>query len=188
MVSVFQPLEENSAGKALKVTTSVQEWCGHVFMQTNRRGGALKTEVRSYFEKEEGGNFEEKSAVFLEDEVWTSLRIDPWSLPVGEVKMVPGSLATRFSHKDPVATTAEARWLPDQKKDTVIYAITYPETGRTLAIEIQKKLPYSIQGWQESNGQTLLSSGELKNQESNLDYWNYNRGEKGKQLRSKLGF
>ena len=188
MVSVFQPLQEGSAGTALKVTTSAQDWCGHGFMQTDRRAGTLKTEVRSYFEKEDGGTFEEKGAVLLEDEVWTSLRIDPWGLPVGEVKMVPGSLSTRLSHQEPVAATAQTRWLAGSEKDTVIYEISYPESGRKLAIEIQKKLPYSIQAWQESKGQLSLSSGKLKDQVSNSDYWNYGSEKKGKKLRSKLGF
>ncbi|MDB4265515.1 septum formation inhibitor Maf, partial [bacterium] len=188
MVSVFQPLEEKSVGKALKVTTSVQEWCGSVFMQTNRREGVLRTELKSYFEKEEGGVFEEKSSVMLEDEVWTSLRVDPTALPVGEVKMVPGSLHLRLTHAAPVAATATTRWLAGQKEDTAIYEITYPGSGRTLAIEIQKTLPYSIQGWKESNKRGLLSSGVLKNQERNVDYWNYSGESKGKKLRSKLGF
>ena len=188
MVSVFQPLEEGTAGKALKVTSSVQEWCGHTFTQSNRRKGVISTEVKSYFEKEDAQIFEEKRAVYLEDEIWTALRLDPLGLPVGEVKMVPGALFSCLSHHEPVAEEAQTRWVAGKDGKTVIYEITYPQSGRVLAIEIQKKLPYTIQSWKESKGQTLLSSGQLKEQLSNIDYWNYTSENKGKKLRSKLGF
>jgi len=69
MTSVFHPLGEQTDSKALKVTTSIQDWCGHVFMQTNRRNGSMKTEIKSYFEQEEGGEFTENAEIFLEDEV-----------------------------------------------------------------------------------------------------------------------
>ena len=187
MVSVFQPLEENSAGKALKVTTSVQDWCGHVFMQSNRRDGVTKTELNSYFESEEGGSFQVKASVLLEDEIWTALRLNPLGLPVGEVQLVPGSLNLRFSHREPRAEPAKTRWLEGKPGKTVIYEITYPQSGRTLAIEIQKKLPYAIEGWHESSGQTLISSGKLVAREANLDYWNYNETSRGNQMRKKLG-
>jgi hypothetical protein len=188
MISVFQPLEKGSAGEVLKVTTSIQEWCGHVFMQSNRRQDSVKTEVKSYFEKEDNRTFEERGTVFLEDEVWTALRVDPFGLPVGQVRMVPGTLFTRFTHQEPVAESAQTRWLAAKGGQTVTYEITYPQSGRTLAIEIQKKLPYSIQSWTESRGQVLLSSGLLKKQLNNVDYWNYNDRKNGKKLRSKLGF
>ena len=188
MVSVFQPLAEGSAGEALKVTTSVQEWCGHAFMQADRREGKIKTEIKSYFEKEDGGAFEEKDPVYLEDEIWTALRIDPLGLPVGKVKMIPSGLSSRLSHRDPVSKLANIRWVNGEDKGTVVYEISYPKSGRTLAIEIQKKVPYAIQAWRESDTQGLLSSGQLKDRESNLDYWNYSSQAKGKKLRSKLGF
>lgn len=187
MVSVFQPLEKGSSGKALKVTTSVQEWCGHVFVQTNRRGEKSRTEVRSYFEKEEGGVFEQSASVLLEDEIWTALRVDPLGLPVGEVKVMPSSLWLRFSHRDPVAEPARTRWLVGKGGKTVIYEISYLQTGRVMAIEIQKQLPYGIQSWREWDRSGLLSSGALAARESNIDYWNYSDDSKGKKLRSKLG-
>ena len=188
MVSVFQPLEKNSAGEALKVTTSVQEWCGHVFVQMNRRDGVLNTEVRSYFETEEGGKFEERKPVLLEDEIWTALRVDPFGLPVGSVSMIPGSLYLRLSHGVPKPVLAEARWVNGKDEMSAVYEVSYTESGRVLAIEIEKKLPYVILGWHESSGKQLLSSGKLLNRENNIDYWNYADGQKGKRMRAKLGF
>lgn len=187
LVSVFQPLEKGSTGKALKVTTSVQEWCGHVFMQTNRRDGTLKTEVNSYFEREEGTSFSSPASVFLEDEIWTGLRVAPSALPVGDIKMVPGSLWLRFSHQEPKPQAAKAVWKKGSRADTLIYEISYLKTQRVLAIEIQREVPFGIESWKESSSKGLLSEGKLTHREVNVDYWNYSQEAEGKRLRSKIG-
>ena len=36
MTSVFTPIDANSDARAIKITTSSQEWCGHTFTQLNR--------------------------------------------------------------------------------------------------------------------------------------------------------
>jgi len=146
MTSVFHPLGEQTDSKALKVTTSIQDWCGHVFMQTNRRNGSMKTEIKSYFEQEEGGEFTENAA----------------------------SLA------------AEAKWLKGDNDKTITYQISYPDSGRKLAIEIQTSSPYAIESWKESDANGVLSSGELKKRLTNIDYWNYSSEQKGAKLRKQL--
>ncbi len=186
MMSAFQPLEANSAGKALKTTTSSQEWCGHVFIQTNRRNGKLRTEMKSYFEKEDGSSFQADATTFLEDEIWAALRVDPKGLLVGSFQMIPGHLHSYFYNQEPRAVEVNGRWLAGKKEKTFIYEITYSKSGRTLAIEIQKELPYAIQSWVERSGtQELLSEGTLIARENNFDYWNYGGEAKGKKLRKK---
>ncbi|MDP1340568.1 hypothetical protein, partial [Klebsiella variicola] len=49
MSSVFFPLEEIS--HALKISTSVQEWCGHTYTQLNNRN-KFEIKSHSYFEGE----------------------------------------------------------------------------------------------------------------------------------------
>ena len=186
MVSVFQPFEKESTGQALKVSTSIQEWCGHSFQQTNRRDGSTKTEVKSYYEKEDNTSYVEKASILLEDEVWTALRLNPKGLPVGKIQMIRGSLASRLSHQEPISEAVQASWLPGKSSTTLIYEITYQKSGRTLAIEIQKDLPYGIQGWKEHDSEGLISEGTLVKRESNVDYWNYNGKSKGKKLRKRL--
>lgn len=187
LMSVFHPLVDKADNKALKVTTSVQEWCGHVYMQANRRDGVTKTEVRSYFENEEGNSYEEKSSVLLEDEVWTMLRINPGQLPVGQTEMIQGSLASRFGHFKPIAAPVVTQWRAGGSKDSLVYEIFYKKSGRKLAIEISNGSPYSILGWSEEGEKGLLSSGKLKKRIENVDYWNYNDEKSGKKLRKKLG-
>jgi len=186
MVSVFQPFETESAGEALKVTTSVQEWCGHVFMQTNRRNGALTTMVNSYFEKEEGSEFVETGKVWLEDEVWTGLRLDPKGLEVGEILMVPGSLFTRFAHIEPTAQKAVAQWVKSEKGENLIYQIDYPDSGRVLAIEIEKNAPYYIQGWSEGLRGQKMTTARLTHRRENAEYWSENSAG-DERLRKELG-
>ena len=44
MQSVFKPLDGSSA---LKTTTTIQDWCGHVFQQYNRKENGYKLSSRS---------------------------------------------------------------------------------------------------------------------------------------------
>jgi hypothetical protein len=50
MTSVFSPVAAQNG--PYKVTTSVQEWCGHVFMQLNRRDSGYSGVYYSYFQAE----------------------------------------------------------------------------------------------------------------------------------------
>ncbi len=47
-----------------------------------------------------------------EDELWTTICLDPWSLPAGEVKLVPGTMFLRLSHRPWKAERATARLEP----------------------------------------------------------------------------
>ena len=49
MGSIFTPVDGSGT---LKVSTSVQEWCGHVYSQLNRADSGFRIEQRSYFESE----------------------------------------------------------------------------------------------------------------------------------------
>ncbi len=187
LMSVFHPLENKVGTRALKVTTSIQEWCGHVFMQTNRRDGVTTTDVQSYFEKEEGERFQAAGAILLEDEVWTMLRLNPSALPVGKTEMVLGNLAARFGHLKQVTAPVVTEWKKGSGSESIIYEIFYTKSGRRLAIEISDSVPYSILGWSEMGKKGILSSAKLKRRLENVDYWNYKDDKKGRELRKKLG-
>ena len=47
----------------------------------------------SYFEKE-GDKVVNIPSVHLEDDIWTRIRIDPKTLPLGGIEMIPGSFFT----------------------------------------------------------------------------------------------
>jgi len=135
LTSVFLPLENKEGNQALKVTTSVQEWCGHTYMNTNRKNGSIQTELSSYFENEEGETFKTKSSVLLEDEIWTMIRLQPEQLPTGKVEMLAGNLTARLSHRKQKVHTAQASWQKGSSDENQVYQIQYSDSGRTLAIE-----------------------------------------------------
>ncbi|MCR4289919.1 MAG: hypothetical protein NUV86_06635, partial [Candidatus Scalindua sp.] len=86
MKSVFTPIpsEKQPFSKTLKVSTTRQDWCGHVYLQYNLEGDHYKVKQYSYFEKE-GDKTVTIPSVHLEDEIWTRIRIAPETLPLGEI-------------------------------------------------------------------------------------------------------
>jgi len=179
MTSVFSPLDLKAFPHALKVSTSVQEWCGHVYTQINLRDGHFDVEAHSYFEKEGDERFT-LDPVFVEDEIWTRIRISPSSLPTGAVKMIPGTLSARLRHKKLAAESVKASLVElDSKEGTrVCYKLEYE--GRSLTINFKKNFPYEIVSWEETyldgfgSKAQLLTTKAVKTHSLNIDYWTKN--------------
>jgi len=140
MQSTFYPVSNNK--HALKVSSSMQEWCGHVYAQLNNRE-QFKIMSHSYFEGEADQNFKLNKAI-LENELWTKLRINPKSLPTGDLKMIPSFEYSRLKHKTIKAYEASATLTGS------IYSINYPELNRTLSISFNPEFPFDILGWEET--------------------------------------
>ena len=81
--SVFTPIDRITFPKSLKVQASSQEWCGTIYTQFNNvYKHDYKAEQRSYFEKEGDISTRIKRS-FLEDEIFTVLRMNPELLKKG---------------------------------------------------------------------------------------------------------
>lgn len=175
MTSVFTPVEVFAQPRTLKVSTTVQEWCGHVFMQLNLKGKSYNVEERSYFEREGDRNFALDTAM-LEDELWTRIRIAPQTLPLGAVKLIPGTLASRLRHKPLAVADAKAELHPvsDSTGDNLRrYTITYGAGERVLAIDFRSEFPHQIVGWTERYddfGKPLTTTARLTHTLM-TDYW-----------------
>ena len=143
MQSTFLPLQGNS--HALKITASIQEWCGQVFMQLNNRDG-FEVVSHSYFQ-EEGDEALTLRKTYLENEVWTQLRVDPNTLPVGELEMIPAMEFIRFAHIEIKAYKAKAEFFQDGKWS--VYQMSYPDLQRELRIWYEPHFPYGIEKWEE---------------------------------------
>lgn len=173
MQSTFYPVSNNK--HAIKVSSSIQEWCGHVYMQLNNKE-QFEIMSHSYFESEADQNFKLEKAI-LENELWTQLRIDPKSLPTGDLQIIPSLEFTRLKHAPVKAYKASA------KLSNHSYSINYPELERTLTISFNPNFPHDILGWEEtfksgfgSNAKTLTTKAtKLKTIKS--AYW----GKKSKQ-------
>lgn len=172
MQSTFYPVSNNQ--HALKISSSIQEWCGQVYAQLNTKE---KFEVlsHSYFEGEADQVYKLDKTT-LENELWTMLRIDPATMPLGTMSIVPSFEYCRLFHKEIKAYTANAKL--EQQGDLTTYTLSYPELDRSLAITFETKFPYQIESWTEryslndTTNELMTSAKRLKTITS--DYWSKN--------------
>ena len=182
MQSTFYPVSNNK--HALKVSASIQEWCGHVYAQLNNRDD-FEIMSHSYFQSEADQNLT-LDKVITENQIWTQLRINPKSLPTGNINVLPSLEFLRLKHVKFKALKANA------KLDNETYSIYYPNLDRTLTINFTETFPYDITGWEETYpdgyGQNakMLTTKATKIKTIKSAYWgkNYNTDEV---LRETLG-
>jgi hypothetical protein len=179
MQSVFTPVSINEFPHSLKTSMSGQEWCGQVFQQLNLRDNAYEISQYSYFQSE--GDLKKKiDCVFLEDEIWTRLRIQPKSLPIGSFPMIPGSFYTRLMHEpvEPVMVTAKNEKISEK---TSAYVVEHSEKERVLRIIYESTFPYRIIEWEEefvhSPGGKRFTTTAKANKVLKLPYWQKNTNE-----------
>lgn len=190
MSSTFTPINTERYPHSLKVTASTQEWCGQVYAQMNIREDFYKILSLSYFEKEVSDIFELNTA-FLEDEVWTRIRIDPTTLPLGTLQMIPSLLTARLLHQKLKVETVEAE-LSEYNDDLLSYTLDYIESKRKLSINFKKYFPYEIVSWEETyksgwgDKARMLTTKAVKTHSIMTDYWNKNSNA-DLPLRKKLG-
>jgi len=174
MQSTFYPVADNR--HAVKVSSSMQEWCGHVYAQLNNR---KKFEItsHSYFQNEADANFSIDKAI-LENELWAKIRIDPKQLPTGDLSIIPSFEYMRLRHKEIKAYSAKASLKSNNKNN--IYTIQYPKLNRTLRITFSSTFPYQIESWTETfksgfglNAKELVTKA-TKIKQLKLDYWDKN--------------
>ena len=175
MSSTFSSIDTLQNGRALKLTSTSQEWCGHTVSQLNRRDLTWNISQFSYFERE-GDTTLSLGKYWLEDGIWNQIRINPDMLPLPELKKLPSSMFLRLSHSELKAYQVEI----DKKIDgkMTIYSVRYPEMNRILKISFTTEFPYTIESWEEtyqsgwgSNAKMMTTTGKRKAREM-LDYWN----------------
>ena len=143
MTSIFSRLEKKKP--LVKITSSIQEWCGQSYTQLNRRGN-LKISSHSYFEDEADQNINLKDNL-TEDEIWTLIRTQPELLPKGKILILPSIEYLQLNHKKIKFYEAEASII--QKEGINTYLIIYPELQRKHSISFKNVRPYGIIGWAE---------------------------------------
>ncbi len=170
MQSVFYPIANNQ--HALKISCSVQEWCGHAYTQLNNRS-EFEVMSHSYFEGEADEEFSVNKSI-LENELWTQLRINPKSLPTGNLEIIPSFEFLRLRHVPFKAYAATAQLTPDT------YTLTYPDLNRSLNISFNPQLPFDIISWEETfisgygNKALELTTKATRIKTIKSDYWNIN--------------
>lgn len=171
MCSVFSP-NQLTPSHALKSSWTIQDWCGHVFAQTNLQpDGAYRLRQFSYFEKE-GDSDERLNPELLEDEIWTALRIDPARFTkIDALNVLPSTLYFRFQHK-PFKVEKASVFIEKGAIESVLH-LAYTDIPRTLDIRFETAAPYRIVGWEESDGGKITSKGTLR-KTLLTDYWKHN--------------
>ncbi len=186
MQSTFYPVADNR--HAVKVSSSMQEWCGHVYAQLNNRED-FEILSHSYFQGEADQEFKLDKAI-LENELWTKIRIAPQDLPIGDVQIIPSFEYCRLRHKEIKAYSAKATL--EKQEDLQVYTITYPELNRSISITFGSSFPYEIEGWSETFKSGFgpkakeLTTKATKLKSIKSAYWSKNSN-KDEILRKELG-
>lgn len=173
MTSAFSPV--SNKGHALKVSTSVQEWCGHVYLQLNNRN---KFEIDSYsYFASEGDQEIKVDKTWLEDEIWNLIRINPEELPTGEINIIPSFESIRLRHKKVAAYPAIVSLKQGDSIST--YEIKYPGLERDLIVYFNSNFPFEIEKWEETNAGWNNDTTKLKTTATRMKriksaYWSKN--------------
>lgn len=182
MQSVFTPIDARKMPYTLKATFSSQDWCGQAFSQINLRERTLHYQVRSYFENP--GDAEQTiDATYFEDDIWTRLRLEPQTVPLGEVEIIPSQEHLRLKHKHfkPLKARGTLSLLiTDSKtgKEYYIYTLDYKDAGRKVTWKCESSFPFKLIEWKEEvtteAGETETTAARLTRTLKN-SYWNLNR-------------
>ena len=184
MSSLFTPVDINNFKHSLKATTTVQDWCGHVFTQLNLKNDKYHVAQFSYFESEGDKMSDTEGVAMLEDEVFTRLRIKPESLVSSNVKIIPNLTYTRLRHK-PIAPQNASIEIKENGKNLKTCVVNYPEKKRRLEVSFEATSPYKIMGFKEFDGDKVMSESKLRKSVMSA-YWS-EHDVKSEPLRTALG-
>ncbi|BDS14540.1 hypothetical protein [Aureispira anguillae] len=186
--SIFTPVQLDKYEHSIKVTTSIQEWCGHTFTQLNLQKYKYRISLHSYFETEGDQEYQVEQAM-LEDEIWNLIRIAPSALPTGSIQLIPNTATARLRHSAIDVEEAVATLIPHEtNKKLNSYQLNFPLSQRTIRIDYHKKFPHEIEGWKETyidNGKEL-STTATRTRTILSDYWNKHQI-KDESIRKELG-
>ncbi len=187
MNSIFYALDKRK--NAIKISSSIQDWCGHVYTQLNNRE-TYEITSHSYFEEEGGDKTFILKKNYLEDVIWTQIRVNYNMLPQGEFKMIPSLEYSRYLVTE--LQTNKAFGKLNEEKEHIIYDLFYPKLKRSIQIKFEKKFPYQILEWSETyrsgfdkHAKTLTTTAK-RIKTINIDYWNKHKN-KDEYLRETLG-
>jgi hypothetical protein len=140
LLSTFTPVRLRTGPALFKLSASSQEWCGHTFSQINSSASGWRFRQFSYFEAE-GDVDRSLERVWLEDELWSRIRLAPNSLPTGELRAIPGflSLAIRFQTAFPHEILGWEETYPDGFSDPAPVLTTTATRKRMIRSEYWNK-------------------------------------------------
>ena len=179
MTSTFSPVQ--TSDHAIKITHSIQEWCGQVYVQLNNKKN-FNIQAHSYFEGEADQQIDLPKS-WMESDLWSRIRINPEELPTGDFTILPSFEYFRMSHKKITTHPATATLM---KGDSISsYTLSYTDLNRELKIYFSSQFPYTIERWEETHANGLKTTAE-KMKRIRSAYWGQNSN-KHLSLRDSLG-
>lgn len=179
MSSVFSPV--NGYINPLKITTSIQEWCGQTWLQLNWRNNHYESKGYSYFQME-GDASDILNNELTEDGIWNTIRINPELIKEGNFSMIPSTQFLRLYHYPLKRYQAnikfsEPNFEGQEFNNAMQLNVVYDELNREISILFERNFPHSILAWKESHinnkGQTITSRAKRTHQMIE-PYWNLN--------------
>ncbi len=176
MTSVFARVDKTSRERfaPVRITTTIQEWCGQTYFKMMPESNGYTREIRSYFshEGEKEDRVDTTPGTLYEDALFVQLRElddpfvggDDWK---GELvpsfwnakkeKILPSPAGARFSRVD-AELNGESVTRVEVKVGT-----------REITFDIEKKPPKRILKWKTSDGETGVLKKTVR-----LPYWSLN--------------
>lgn len=179
-------------GQAAKISNSVQEWCGHAWLQLLVDLGRYRLSQHSYFDGEGDRDTEGRvpEGALFGDVLPILVRgLAGELLAPGQSKTFPylGTLLdARFTHKDPAwgQATLSRSAATAPAPGTEIPAWTWTlavDGGLTSTWLVEEAAPHRLLGWARSDGEEARLTGTTR-----TSYWTQNR-EGDEALRAALG-
>lgn len=172
MVSAFSDV---NTGSLVKANTSLQEWCGHTFLQANaNKRKEYGISQYSYFESQ--GDLEKSiSGAILEEELWLNLRLGKEIKKGKGISLVPSQEYTRLLLCPYEATKADVSLLEEESHKKLRVTYDHPYRLQT-EVTIDSAFPHTIKSWSETytrGGKEFTNSATLISVQQ-LPYWEMN--------------
>ena len=190
MTSVFT--DPGAIRRPLKISFSMQEWCGHVYEEIVTRDKKAEVATRSYFEGETNRRmvplsgdilFEDSLPLLLRDLSHQRLALSDWKGP-----MLPSAFFRRTRHRKPdsyasflhVAKQSEEMKVP--AGTFVVRSISYKRQDKvSCTYAIEEPYPHRIVSYECEDGEQAVLTGTER-----LPYWR-THGEGDEKFLKKLG-
>jgi len=167
MASTFLPLEGPSVpGVPLKVSTSVQEWCGHTWERLRFDARRIQRTAHSYFEGEgeQDTVWRYPADPVVVDAIPLTLRADRERIldPSGtrDVMWLAGRVEARLTHERSPWLSGKLTRHEERVARTVgdevvpCEAWTLSSAERSITWWIEERMPHRLVGWQTSAGES----------------------------------
>lgn len=176
--------------RPVKVSFSMQEWCGHVYEQATVGADGIAVRTDSYFEGETT-TARLPTDLLIEDGVFIQARGlmvgGPGQVLSGEARMLGSATTRRLKHLGAQPVTTTFTW--SAPRAVTVPAGTFEVRGlsyqrqdrRTCAIDVEVAAPHRIIGWSCDDGEKAQLTGTMRS-----PYWQQAR-EGDERLLSKLG-